>query len=119
MQIKQRGASTLGTVIFLGILGYGVFLGLQYVPQKIENMSIDSILEGLNDLQKQNSFNNVRDVENTIDRLLNTSDLDHLKGNFKVRQNGNDITVDVSREWSLNLIYTVKTMKYANTLTLK
>ena len=40
---KQQGASAIVTIIVLALLAYGVYLGLQYVPQAIESRSIDSI----------------------------------------------------------------------------
>lgn len=116
---NQRGASTLGTVIMLAVLGYGVFLGLQYVPQKIENMSLDSILESVESKYKVNPADSARDVDATIDALLSTNELRELKGNFKVMQSGNTITISVSREWKLNLIYAEKVMHYERTLALK
>ena len=119
MHDHQRGASALGTVIFLAALGYAVFVGLQYIPQKIENMSIDSILDSMHILQQQTPAGSVQAVEATIDRLLNTSELGELRGNFNVQQNGKTFVVTVSREWTLNLIYQEKLMKYEKTLTLE
>ena len=116
---NQRGASTLGTVVLLAVLGFGVFVGLQYIPQKIEDMSIDSVLDSIETIQQQSPSGNVQGVEATIDRLLNTNDLEHLRSNFKVYQNGKGINVTFSREWKLNLIYTEQGMKYEKTLTLK
>lgn len=116
---SQRGASTPGTVILLGILGYGVFIGLQYIPQKIEDMSVDSVLDSIETIQQQNPSAGARNVEATIDRLLNTNNLQHLRSNFKVYQSGKDIIVTASREWKLNLIYTEQVMKYEKTRTLK
>ena len=118
-QHNQRGASTLGTVILLAVLGFGVFVGIQYIPQKIEDMSIDSVLDSIETIQQQSPSGNVQGVEATIDRLLNTNDLDHLRSNFKVYQNGKGINVTFSREWKLNLIYAEQAMKYEKTLSLK
>ena len=118
-QHNQRGASTLGTVILLAVLGFGVFVGLQYIPQKIEDLSVDSVLDSIATIQQQSPSGNVQGVEATIDRLLNTNDLDHLRSNFKVYQNGKGINVSFSREWKLNLIYTEQAMKHEKNLTLK
>jgi len=116
---NQHGASTLGTVILLGVLGYGVFVGLQYIPQKIEDMSVDSVLDSVETIWQQNPSGSVHDVEASIDRLLNTNDREHLRSKFKVYQSGNGIEVAFSREWQLNLIYTEQAMKHEKTLTLK
>jgi len=109
----------ISNVIFLAIVGYGVFLGLQYVPQKIENMSIDSILASVKSIQEQAPSRNVRDVEKTLDQLLNTSELSHLKNNFKVYEDGDGINVTVSREWVLNMIYQEKKITYERKVALK
>jgi hypothetical protein len=119
MQSRQRGASMLGTVIFLGLLGYGVYLGLQYIPQKIENMSIDSIFESIQKIQQEAPSRSVHEVEMTLDRLLTTNQLDHLRNNFKVYRDGDGINVNFSREWTLNLIYKEATMQYERNLALK
>jgi len=116
---NQRGTSTLGTIILLAVLGFGVFVGLQYIPQKIQDMSIDSVFDSIESIQKQSPSGSVRGVEATIDRLLNTNEMDNLRSNFKVYQSGSGIGVSFSREWKLNLIYTEQTMKYEKTLTLK
>jgi hypothetical protein len=119
MHNNEHGGSALGTVIFLAALGYAVFIGLQYVPQKIEDMSLNSILDSMHILQQQTPAGSVQAVEATIDRLLSTSELGELRGNFKVQQDGNTFIVTVSREWKLNLIFQEKLMKYEKTLTLR
>jgi hypothetical protein len=82
-------------------------------------MSVDSVLDSIETIQQQNPSAGARNVEATIDRLLNTNNLQHLRSNFKVYQSGKDIIVTASREWKLNLIYTEQVMKYEKTRTLK
>ncbi len=115
---NQHGASALGTVMMLAVLGYGVFLGIQWVPQKIQNMSLDSILESLESKQKQFPMRSIREVESTLDALLGTNNLTALKDNFKVMQSHNSIAIEVSREWKFNLIYAEKAMRYEKSLLL-
>ena len=43
-QKTQRGASAVILIIILAILGAGVYIGLQYLPQYIEAGTVDSIL---------------------------------------------------------------------------
>jgi hypothetical protein len=119
MHNNERGGSALGTVIFLAVLGYAVFIGLQYIPQKIEDMSLNSILDSMHILQQQTPVGSVQAVEAMIDRLLSTNELGELRGNFKVQQDGQTFIVTVSREWKLNLIFQEKLMKYEKTLTLR
>ena len=46
---KQSGASFVVTLIFLVVLGFAVYVGIEYVPQVIESKSIDSILKTMQD----------------------------------------------------------------------
>ena len=39
---QQKGASAIFTIILLAVLGYAVYIGIQYVPQAVESKSIDS-----------------------------------------------------------------------------
>jgi hypothetical protein len=96
-----------------------VFVGLQCILQEIEGMSVDSVLESIKTIWQQNLSGSVRNVEASIDKLLNTNDRENLRGNFKVYQSGNTIKVMFSREWKLNLICAEQAMKYERTLTLK
>ena len=41
---QQKGASAIVTLIILALLAYGVYVGIQYVPQAIESKSVDSVL---------------------------------------------------------------------------
>ena len=47
---SQRGMSGFGVVIILAVIGYAAFIALQYIPQAIENGSVDTILENLEDM---------------------------------------------------------------------
>ena len=49
---QQTAASTLGTIITLVARGYGVYIGIQYVPQAIESKAIGSILDSIEDSPK-------------------------------------------------------------------
>ena len=40
---KQKGASIIVTIIGLALLAYGVYIGIQYVPQVIESKAVSSI----------------------------------------------------------------------------
>jgi nitric oxide reductase large subunit len=119
MQSNQRGGSAVGTVILLAALGFGAFVGLQYIPQKIQNMTLDSILDSITSMQQESPAGSVQEVQTRIDRLIDTNEMDELRDNFKIAQDRSTFIVTVSREWKLNLLYTEKVMKYERILTLK
>lgn len=116
---SRQGGSALTTILILVVAGYGVFIGIQYVPQLIESGSVDSILERVDSLQRIEPFTNVGTVEAKINGLLNINEMDNMKDNFNVRQEGNSFIVEVSYERELNLLYEKKKISYEKTLTLK
>lgn len=114
----QAGASAVGTIIFLAVIGYGIYVGIQYVPQFIESSSVDSILDSLEINQREEPADSVQDVESRIKRLLDVNEMKNMEDSFDVRQDGNSFIVEVSYERELNLLYEVKKMKYEKTITL-
>ena len=40
MHTRQQGGSGIGFIIFLAIAAYGVYVGIQYVPQYIESAAV-------------------------------------------------------------------------------
>jgi len=46
-QTTQRGASTIGLIIILAVIGVGAYIGLQYIPQFIECGTVDTILSNI------------------------------------------------------------------------
>lgn len=116
---SRQGGSALTTILILVVAGYGVFIGIQYVPQLIESGSVDSILESVDSLQRIEPFTSVGTVEAKINGLLNINEMDNMKDNFNVRQEGNSFIVEVSYERELNLLYEKKKISYEKTLTLK
>jgi hypothetical protein len=115
---RQRGASAVGTVILLAIAAYGVFVGIQYVPQLIESSSVDSILNSIEHDNRAAPGRSAQALRAKVDNHLSINQLTHLKDNFEVREWGSDYIIEVSYERTLNLLYETKTIKYENSLTL-
>jgi hypothetical protein len=114
----QAGASAVGTVILLVIAAYGVFVGLQYVPQLIESSSVGSILNSIEHEHRAEPLRSAQALRGKVDNHLSINQLNHLRDSFSVREFGNDYIVEVSYERELNLLYETKTIKYENSLTL-
>ena len=68
---------------------------------------------------KKEPFGDINSVKAAIDKLLYTSQMSDLEDSFKVRQYRGDITVTVSYERELNLLYETKLMAYESTVALE
>ena len=109
---QQRGASAIGTIIMLAILGYGVFIGFQYVPQAIESRSIDSILQTVDSANKSGSINSVQAAQEKVISLLQVNEMNDMADAFTVTERDGRITVTFSYERELNLLYKIQPMPY-------
>jgi len=115
----QRGASGIGLIIFLAILGAGIYIGLQYVPQAMEANSVDTILSDLEKASQGKPFASVKAVEGMIDRQLDMNQMHDMREHFSVTQDGSSFIVKVNYEREMNLIYEKKLTVYEKTITLK
>ena len=112
LPLQQRGASAIGTIIMLAILGYGVFIGFQYVPQAIESRSIDSILKTVDSANKSGSINSVQAAQEKVISLLQINEMNDMADAFTVKERDGRITVTFSYERELNLLYKIQPMPY-------
>ena len=119
LQVKQRGASLIGTIIMLAILGYGVFIGFQYVPQAIESKSIDSILETVDSASKSGSIDSPQAAQEKVISLLQINEMNDMTDAFKVTERDGKITITFSYDRELNLLYKVQPMPYEKIMILK
>jgi uncharacterized membrane protein len=115
----QRGASSIVLIIILALLGAGVYIGLQYLPQYIEAGTVDSILGSVEKAYDKSAVNSVKSIQDMIDKQLNMNQMNDLKDNFKVTQDGEEYLIKVSYERELNLIYEKKPVKYEKTVILR
>lgn len=119
LPIQQKGASIIGTIIVLAVLGYVAYLGMQYVPQFIEAKSIDSILHTLDADNTMDPASSEDDAKERIIKLLQINEMDDMIPNFSFRDRDGKITVKVKYERKLDLLYTVKPMLYEKSVELK
>jgi len=118
-QKKQKGASTIAFIIVLAIFGFAVYVGLQYIPQRIESGTVDSILDSIAENHKITPVQNVSEILSTITRQLNVNQMDDMKDKFKVSKYRGTYIIKVSYERELNLGYEIKTIQYEKTRTLE
>jgi hypothetical protein len=116
---RQQGGSGIGLIIILAIIGYGVFVGIQYVPQYIESASVKAILVNIVDNHNKEPLNDASAVQSAIDNQLYINQMDDLKNSFTVTPDRGHYIITVSYERELNLLYTNKKMVYEETATLE
>ena len=119
LQGQQQGASIIATIIFLAILAYGVFIGIQYVPQLIESKSIGSILSSINSDEKIERDTSVYAVKEKLIKLLQINEMDYMIPNSSVKGFNGNITIKFSYERELDLIYKTKKINYERVLVLE
>ena len=116
---QQKGASAIVTIIFLAVLGFAAFLGIQYVPQMIESKSIDSILRTMEDTQKTERVSTLVDAKNKVIKLLQINDMTDMQNNFTVEKSDGGIMITYSYDRELNLIYKKQPMQYRKKVRLR
>ena len=57
MQSKQAGSSIIGVIIGLAIIGFGTYVGIQYIPQYVESSAVESILTRRGKKSQNEAFN--------------------------------------------------------------
>ena len=115
---KQKGASAIVTLITLVVLGYAVYIGIQYVPQMIESKSIDSILSNVRDAHKTDRIDSVEEARQRVINLLQINEMNDMTDSFDVKQRDGKVIITFNYDRELNLIYETKPMHYEKTLNL-
>lgn len=116
--VQQKGASLIGNIIILAIVGYAAYIGIQYVPQLIESKSIDSILRSVKDAQNTDPVDNVADAQAMVIRLLQVNEMNDMTDSFSVSERGGKITIAFKYDRELNLGYEKRPMHYEKTMIL-
>lgn len=119
IQRKQKGGSVFSLIITLAIIGIAAYLAVQYVPQRIEFSTVDSILSKIEQDHRKTRIRSVNELQHSIANQLNVNEMNDLKDSFEIRQSGGIYVIRVSYERELNLIYAKKQMKYEKTITLR
>lgn len=115
---SQRGGSALGNLVILAVAAYGIFIGIQYVPQLMESRKVDSVLDSIQGNYRFGTAAGPGEVESMIDTQLNLNQALDLKNSFKITQNGSSYIITVAYDRELDLLFSKKTIHYGKTLTL-
>ena len=115
---KQHGGSAIGTIIVLAIIGVGIFLGMQYIPQYMEAGKIDTVLTSIDEAAAKQPVKSAKEVGMMIDKRLQVNNMKDLKDLFVVTETNGKVTVNVDYERDLNLLYEVRKMPYKKELVL-
>jgi hypothetical protein len=115
---QQHGGSAIGLIILLVVLGYGVFVGIQYVPQYIESNTVDTILDNLADKHGKEPFTDSSAIQAAVDSQLYINQMGAMKGNFSIIPSRGSFIVTVRYERELNLLYAKKQIQHEKSVTL-
>ena len=114
----DRGGSIIGLLVTLALIGYGVYVGFQYVPQYIESATVDTVLHGLLDTHRKEPMTDIRTVQAALDKQLYINDMGDMKNHLSiVPMNGNYI-VTARYERDLDLLFTTKRLAHEKSVTL-
>ena len=115
---QQKGASAIVTMIVLVILGFSVYVGIQYAPQFMESKSIDSILKTIDGAHKVERIDDEQAAKTKLVGLLQINEMNDMSDSYKVKQSSNNITIEISYDRDLDLIYKTLPIHYQKMLIL-
>ena len=118
-QSKQMGGSIFGLIVTLAIIGIGAYIGVQYIPQRIEFGTVDSILENIRQDHLTTRVSSMHEIQRSIDNQLNINEMNNLKKDIKVTHESGMYVVRASYDRDLNLIFTTKQLHYEKKVVLK
>lgn len=117
---NQRGGSAIGLVVTLAVIGYGVFVAIQFVPQHLEWVTVSDALDKVQESHRIRPLRNTQDVWSIVDKHLYINERGDLKEVFNVGP-GSDGGLAVSARYqrSLNLLFTDYPITHAKTVELR
>ena len=118
LKARQHGSAVF-TVFLLLILAYGVYLGIQYVPLKVESSSMDSILESLEVTQKGDPVWDPAAAGDKVSNALYVNQMTDMRKHFDISQRGSKVIVRVKYERDLNLLFFTTRIVYDKSVTLR
>lgn len=116
---KQQGASPIVLLIILAIIGVGVYIGMQYIPQKMERGAVDTLMSNIEKNHASTPFGSKQEIESQIANKLNIEGMNDMLNTFTVTEENDGYVVTAKYKRELNLIYTTKPVLYEKTLILK
>jgi hypothetical protein len=118
-QRKQSGGSVFSLIVTLAIIGIGAYIGMQYIPQRIEAATVESMLENIRQDYLARRVGSMHELQRSVDNQLNINEMNDLKKHIKVTQEAGMYVVRSNYDRDLNLIFTTKQLHYENKVVLK
>lgn len=115
---QQKGTSAIFTIILLAVLGYTVYIGIQYVPQAVESKSIDSILNSVKTEHKSNPVSTESEAKSRVIKLLQVNEMNDMTDSFSVKNRSGITTITFKYDRELDLIFKKHSMHYEKSLAL-
>ena len=118
LRSKQLGAGAIGLVITLIIIGYVAYVGIQYVPQIVEEKTVQSILEKIARDSKAGNVQSTEGIERAWAKHLNINEMNELKDAIEIDGYGGRFTIVVRYERELDLLFDKKTIQYKKAISI-
>lgn len=115
---KQEGRFAFGNLLVFALIGYGIWVGVQYIPQRIEAATVRTVLDRVEHRHGATPIRDDRDLWTIIDKQLNVNEMEDMRPRFKSSWNRDTVTVTVDYTRELNLLFTRKTIEYHERLVL-
>lgn len=115
---KQEGKSAIGNLLVFALIGFGIWVGIQYIPQRIEAATVRSVLDRVEKRHAATPIRDDRDLWTIVNNQLNVNAMEDMRPNFKSSWDRGAVTVTVDYARELNLIFTTRTMEYHERLVL-
>ena len=109
---QQKGASIFINIIMLAILGFAIYVGIQYVPQLLESKAIDSILQTIDNTRNTAPVDSAHAAEARVISLLQINEMNDMTDSYTVKERNGKITIVFSYDRELNLIFKKQPMHY-------
>lgn len=114
----QAGGSPIKTLIVLVIMGYGIFVGLQYVPQWVEARGVQSILNEIKADHAGNPVGSIGEARTRLIKMLQVNEMNDMVDKFTISNRRGSIVIAFSYDRDLNLGYEQRVIHYGQTVTL-
>ena len=116
---RQTGSSVIFNIIVLVVLGYAVYVGIQYAPQVIESRTIKSILSSVQTDHRLDPITTEYAAKAKVITLLQINEMNDMIENVTTRERDGSITISFKYERVLNLGYKEKKIQYETARTLR
>ena len=113
---RQYGGSPIVTLIVIAILAYGVFVGVQYIPQWMEARSVDSILDSVQESYANRPAGSDQDIVAQVIRMLQVNEMNDMTENFSVSRSGSGYSVTFKWERQLNLGFETRSIQFERSI---